>query len=320
MPRQWRPAHRNPIPAHRDCQLAHRQSQRHRGPLVRHPIRVVATIDAHHHFWDTTRYQYPWMTAELDRIRRPFSPTDLQPHLAATDVVGTVLVQTRADLDETREFLRIAADNAFVCGVVGWVDLTDPAVTDVLGEIRTDKLAAIRHQVHDEADPEWLLRPDVRRGLAAVADAALVYDLLVRTRELPAAITVVREMPNARFVLDHLAKPPFVSGDLHAWAAEVRELARSENVVAKLSGLVTEADWKSWTPQTLQPAVDVALEAFGPQRLMFGSDWPVCLVAASYEQVHQTAQQLTAALSESERMEVFSQTAIRSYALTPPSL
>jgi L-fucono-1,5-lactonase len=276
----------------------------------------VATIDAHHHFWDTTRHDYPWMTAELDPIRRPFAPADFQPHLRATDVVGTILVQTRSALQETHEFLAVAAETPFVRGVVGWVDLTDAGVADVLAEIRTNKLVAIRHQVHDEADPEWLRRPDVRRGLAAVANAGLIYDLLVRTRELPAAITVVREMPNARFVLDHLAKPPFVSGDLTAWSTAFRELARNENVVAKLSGLVTEADWRTWTPQTLQPAVDVALEAFGPQRLMFGSDWPVCLLAASYEQVHQTAQQLTATLTESERADVFTQTALRTYGLT----
>jgi L-fucono-1,5-lactonase len=280
----------------------------------------VATIDAHHHFWDTTRHDYPWMTAELDPIRRPFAPPDLQPHLAATDVVGTVLVQTRADVEETREFLRIADETPFVRGVVGWVDLTANDVPQVLESLRGGpggrRLVAIRHQVHDEADPEWLLRPDVRRGLTVVANAGLVYDLLVRTRELPVAITVVRDMPNASFVLDHLAKPPFVSGDLTAWSTAFRELARNENVVAKLSGLVTEADWRSWTAATLQPAVDVALEAFGPHRLMFGSDWPVCELAASYEQVHQTAQALTATLSESERADVFSGTALRTYGLT----
>jgi L-fuconolactonase len=279
----------------------------------------VTTIDAHHHFWDTTRHDYPWMTDELAPIRRPFAPADLAPHLSVTGVVGTVLVQTRSDLDETREFLSIAAANDFVRGVVGWVDLTDPGVADVLAELRSSpggsKLVAIRHQVHDEPSADWLLRADVRRGLGRVAEAGLVYDLLVRTRELPAAVTVVREMPEARFVLDHLAKPPFVSGDLSAWTPLVRELARSQNVVAKLSGLVTEADWHTWTAATLQPAVDVALEAYGPSRLMFGSDWPVCLVAATYQQVFETAQTLTAALSDHERQQVFGETATRTYGL-----
>lgn len=273
----------------------------------------MSIIDAHHHFWDTTRNAYPWMTDAQARIKRPFGPADLQPLLAAAGVDGTVLVQTRSDLGETREFLAIAAEHEFVRGVVGWVDLTDPNVSDQLQSVRTDKLVAIRHQVHDEADSEWLLRSDVRRGLELVARQGLAYDLLLRTRELPAAIQVVREMPNARFVLDHLAKPPFVAGDLREWSRLVRELARSENVVAKLSGLVTEADWQHWTVDTLQPAVDVALEAFGPQRLMFGSDWPVSLLAASYDQVVHTASQLTANLSEAERDEVFSGTAQRAY-------
>src|SRR5690348_6277943 len=150
----------------------------------------VTTIDAHHHFWDTTRNAYPWMTPEQARIKRPFRPADLEPHLAAREVAGTVLVQTRADVQETLEFLRIAAEHSFVRGVVGWVDLTAPDVADVLASLRSapggGKLVAIRHQVHDEEDPEWLGRSDVRRGLAAVASAGLVYDLLVRTRELPA--------------------------------------------------------------------------------------------------------------------------------------
>jgi L-fuconolactonase len=280
----------------------------------------VATIDAHHHFWDTTQHDYPWMTDDLAPIRRPFAPADLLPHLSATGVTGTVLVQTRSDLDETREFLSIAAANEFVRGVVGWVDLTDAGVADALAELRSgpggEKLVAIRHQVHDEPAADWLLRADVRRGLVRIAEAGLAYDLLVRTRELPAAVAVVREMPEARFVLDHLAKPPFVSGDLSAWTPLVRELARSDNVVAKLSGLVTEADWHSWTAATFQPAVDVALQAFGPARLMFGSDWPVCTLAASYEQVVETAQTLTAGLSDDERDQVFRATATRAYGLT----
>ena len=280
----------------------------------------MTIIDAHHHFWDTTRNHYPWMTKELAAIRRPFAPADLQPHLAATDVRGTVLVQTRSDLDETREFLSLSTMHPFIRGVVGWVDLTDPQVSNTITSLREgpggQKLVAIRHQVHDEPDPEWLLRADVRRGVNAVAEHDLVYDLLVRTRELPAAIRVTREMPEGRFVLDHLGKPPFVSGDLREWSRLLRELARSDNVVAKLSGLVTEADWRTWSVATLQPAVHVALEAFGPERLMFGSDWPVCQLAASYEQVVDTAQQLTAALTPTERSRVFYDTAVSAYGLS----
>jgi L-fuconolactonase len=280
----------------------------------------MPTLDAHHHFWDTTRFTYPWMTDELASIRRPFSPADLQPLLSANAVHGTVLVQTRSDLDETREFLGIAAEHPFIVGVVGWVDLLEPSVADVIASLKSapggDKLVAIRHQVHDEPDPDWLLRADVQRGLRQVADADLVYDLLVRTRELPAATQVTRALPNLRCVLDHLAKPPFVSGDLSAWSTSVRELARSDNIVAaKISGLVTEADWRHWTVADLQPAVDVALQTFGPKRLMFGSDWPVCLVAASYGQVLETARALTGLLSDAEKTRIFETTAMEAYRL-----
>ncbi len=277
-------------------------------------------IDAHHHFWDTTRRTYPWMGHELAAIRRPFSPDDLLPLLSANSVEGTVLVQTVSDLDETREFLRVAAAHPFVLGVVGWVDLTDPGVAETLAGLRAapggDKLVAIRHQVHDEPDPDWLSRPEVVRGLKHVADAGLVFDLLVRTRELPAAIRVTRALPNLRFVLDHLAKPPLQSHDLSAWSGSLYELAESDNVVgAKVSGLVTEADWQHWTLPDLQPAVDVAIDAFGPARLMFGSDWPVCLVAATYDRVLATARALTARLSESEKSHVFEINTVDAYRL-----
>jgi L-fuconolactonase len=259
------------------------------------------------------------MTDELAAMQPAFEPRDLQTLMPANGVDGTVLVQTVADVDETREFLATAAEYAFIRGVVGWVDLTDTRVSDVLSQLRAGpgggKLVAIRHQVHDEPDADWLSRADVRRGLRQVADAGLVFDLLVRTRELPAAVQVVRDMSGARFVLDHLAKPPLVSGDLDAWSSQLRELARADNVVAKVSGLVTEADWHAWSAATLQPTVDVALEAFGPQRLMFGSDWPVCLLAATYAQVVDTARALTAALSVAEQNRIFNTNTVAAYQL-----
>lgn len=259
------------------------------------------------------------MTDELAAMQPAFEPSDLQGRMAATGVDGSVLVQTVSHVDETREFLATAEAHAFIRGVVGWVDLTEAGISDVLAELRAgpggDKLVAIRHQVHDEADPEWLSRADVRRGLREVANAGLVFDLLVRTRELPSAIQLVRHMSGAQFVLDHLAKPPFVSGDLNSWSAHVRDLARADNVVAKVSGLVTEADWHAWSVATLQPAVDVALEAFGPERLMFGSDWPVCLLAATYDQVVGAARALTASLTQAERAHVFESTAVAVYGL-----
>ena len=246
-------------------------------------------IDAHHHFWDPTLADYPWMTGPLEPLRRAFGPEDLGPHLAATGVERTVLVQTRSSLDETRDFLALAAKTPFVAGVVGWVDLTDPGVADVLDELRAgpggDRLVGIRHQVHDEPDAGYLSRLDVARGLAAVADAGLVYDLLVRPRDLAAATDAARALQHLTFVVDHLAKPRIASGQDPEWAAALSALVTLPNVRVKLSGLVTEADWHHWTTDDLRPFVDLALEWAGPDRVMWGSDWPVCTLAASYAQV-----------------------------------
>jgi L-fuconolactonase len=277
------------------------------------------TVDAHHHFWDPSRAEYPWMTDELASIRRPFGPDDLRPLLEASGIARTVLVQTRSSPEESVEFLATAAGEPFVAGVVGWVNLRHPGVGDQIAELRAglggDKLVAIRHQVHDEEDPEWLKRQDVRRGLSAVESAGLAYDLLLRTRELPGAVETVRARPTQKFVLDHIAKPPIASRRLEPWQARIRRLAELPNVVCKLSGMVTEANWQSWSTEDLRPYAEVVLEAFGPDRLMFGSDWPVCLLAASYEQVVATARELVADLSDAERERIFGGTATEVYGL-----
>ncbi len=276
-------------------------------------------IDAHHHFWDPEVAEYAWLTDDLAGIRRRFGPEDLAPSVALSGVDGTVLIQTRPGLDETHEFLATAAVTPFIRGVVGWLDLTDPAICDTIAELRASpggkRLVGIRHQAHDEADPEWLLRPDVERGIAAVGRAGLAYDLLVRSRELPAASALARRLPDVRFVVDHLAKPPIAQGRLQPWASLLAELGPLQNVSAKLSGLVTEADWTSWTTSDIQPYVDVALEAFGPARIMFGSDWPVCLLAAPYDVVLATARILTGSLSATERPQIFGGTAEAVYRL-----
>ncbi|MFG1925986.1 amidohydrolase family protein [Cryptosporangium sp. NPDC048952] len=266
-------------------------------------------IDAHHHLWDLSRRPQEWL-AELPLINRSFGLDDLPEGFDRT-----VLVQVLADLDETREFLALAADNPRIAGVVGWVDLTAPDVGDVLDALPAG-LVGIRHLVQAEPDPRWLLRSDVQRGIRAVGDRGLVYDLLTLPPQLPAAIELVNAQPNTRFVLDHLSKPPLATGDLADWAADLRELAKAPNVVAKLSGLVTEANWDSWSLADLRPAVEVALEAFGPSRLMFGSDWPVCLLAAPYADVTQAAETLTSDLSSTERAQIFGTTAASVYRLT----
>jgi L-fuconolactonase len=278
-------------------------------------------IDAHHHFWDPETAEYAWLTDDLAVIRRRFRPEDLAPSVDLAGVDGTVLIQTRPGLDETHEFLATAAVTPFIRGVVGWLDLTDPAICDTIAELRSSRggewLVGIRHQAHDEPDPEWLLRPDVERGIAAVGRAGLAYDLLVRSRELPAATALARRLPDVRFVIDHLAKPPIAEGERQPWASLLAELGPLPNVSAKLSGLVTEADWTGWTTPQIQPYVDVALDVFGPARLMFGSDWPVCLLAAPYDVVLATARTLTGSLSTTERARIFGGTAEAVYRLVP---
>ena len=270
---------------------------------------MTRVVDAHQHILDPDRAPYPWMTAEVDALRRPFPLDELLPELAAAGVDGTVVVQARTELDETRELLALAATAPALLGVVGWADLTDPALGDVLAELRAgaggERLVGVRHPAHDEPDPEWLLRPDVRRGIATVGRSGLAVDLLVRPREMPAALELVRGEPGTRFVVDHLGKPPIADGTLEPWATLLAGLAGLPNTWCKLSGLVTEAAWDAWTVDALRPYVEAAIERFGASRLLYGSDWPVCLLAASYETVIATARTLTDGLSEAERAAVF---------------
>jgi len=277
-------------------------------------------IDAHHHVWDLSVRDQDWITGpELQPLRRNFTLADLEPETRAAGVGRTVLVQTITVPEETPEFLSLAAETELIGGVVGWTDLTRPDVADELALLAElpggTYLRGIRHQVQGEPDPEWLLHPDVRQGLTAVAAAGLVYDLVVLPHQLPACVKAAEGHPELTFVLDHLGKPPIASGELAPWATQVRDLAALPNTVCKLSGLVTETDPKTWTVRDLAPYVDTVLEAFGPSRLMFGSDWPVCTLAATYAQVVGAAEELTAGLSDSERAEVFSGTARRVYDL-----
>jgi L-fuconolactonase len=280
---------------------------------------VSQVIDAHQHFIDPTRTDYPWLTADLEAIARRFGPEDLAPELSMAGIDRTILVQTLSSIEETRSFLATAAATPYIAGVVGWVDLTGAGVGASIERLRAgpggDRLVGIRHQVHDEPDPAWLLRPDVRHGLAAVAGAGLAYDVLVRVREMPAALIAARERSDLRLVIDHLAKPPIRSGDLRAWATRLRPFGELDHVWCKLSGLVTEAEATSWRAADLAPAVEIALDVFGPSRLIFGSDWPVCLLASTYQDVVSTTRVLTAGLTEPERASVFGVAAERAYAL-----
>ncbi|MFN8634681.1 MAG: amidohydrolase family protein [Chloroflexota bacterium] len=284
--------------------------------LAQRPVR----IDAHHHFWpQPDPALYPWMTDELAALRRPFGPDDLRPLLQARQIDWTVLVQTRSSLDETRDFLEIADSTAFVAGVVGWVDLTSPDVARDLGDLKASKtgnwLVGIRHQVHDEPDRDWLLRADVQRGLHSVQDYGLAYDLLLRPREVPTAVKIARSFPDLRLVIDHIAKPEIAHGRIEPWASDMAAFAGLPHVFCKLSGMVTEADWRRWEPSDLRPYVERVLGWFGEDRLLFGSDWPVSTVAAPYERVHDALKAVLDDLGVSEvaHAKIFGENARRFY-------
>jgi L-fuconolactonase len=274
-------------------------------------------IDAHHHLWDLTVRPQPW-TDELPVLRRSFSLDDLRPHLLWHAIDGTILVQTVTEAGETPELLAIADRSSEVLGVVGWVDLTVPDVWAALRALRAlpggDVLVGVRHQVQLEPDPGWLLRPDVIDGLRQVAAAGLSYEILVTRHQLDAAVAVVQRLPELRFVLDHAGKPGIADGELDPWRRQLVDLGACPNVAVKLSGLVTEAK-PDWTVDNLRPYADHLLANFGPGRVMAGSDWPVCLLHAGYDEVVSATDQLLAGLSDGERAEVLGDTAARWYGL-----
>jgi len=243
-------------------------------------------IDAHQHFWRYNPDEYGWIDHAMSAIRRDFLPTDLEPELRRAGFDGSIAVQARQSVEETRWLLELADSSPFILGVVGWVDLRSDQVRAQLTQFATHpKLIGIRHIVQSEADDRFLLQPDFLHGISLLEELGLTYDILIYPRHLPIAVEFVQRFPRHRFVLDHLAKPLIKSATLHPWSSDIRKLAKFPNVFCKLSGLVTEADWKAWRPEHFSPYLDTALECFGAERLMIGSDWPVCLVTASYSQV-----------------------------------
>jgi L-fuconolactonase len=240
-------------------------------------------IDAHQHFWLYNSAEYDWIDDSMAALRRNFLPDDLRPELESSGFHGSVVVQVRQTLEETRWLLNLAERSPWILGVVGWVELLSPDVRAQLKILaQHSKLVGIRHIVQSELDDRFLLQPEFLRGISALEEFNLAYDILIYTKHLPVAAEFVERFPRQRFVLDHLAKPPIKSGNIDSWAQGISRLAAFPNVFCKLSGLVTEADWHLWQPEHIIPFLDVAFESFGPDRLMIGSDWPVCLVAASY--------------------------------------
>jgi L-fuconolactonase len=241
-------------------------------------------IDAHQHFWLYNPDEFGWIDDSMAAIRRNFLPGDLGPELERNDFDGSIVVQTCQTVDETAWLLDLAKNSPTILGVVGWVDLCSPQANSQLAQFSGNhKLVGIRHIVQSEPDDKFLLRDDFCRGISQLEEFDLAYDILIYTRHLPVAAKFAKRFPRQRFVLDHLAKPPIKRGKIQAWADGIRRLADFPNVFCKLSGLVTEADWQHWTPEQIFPYLDIAFESFGSDRLMIGSDWPVCLVAASYE-------------------------------------
>jgi predicted TIM-barrel fold metal-dependent hydrolase len=279
-------------------------------------------VDAHHHLWVRARHPQPWINATtMKAINADFTVTDLAPLAAAGNVAQTVVVQSVPSQAETVDLLRLARTTDLIGGVVGWVNLmardVDARIERLQARGGGDRLVGIRHLVQDESDLGFLDRPDFRRGVAAVGAAGLAFDLVIRRHQLPAAARLARDLPGVTFVLDHLGKPSLPSAKHSGWARDLRTFAQLPNTTAKLSGLATEADWSSWTPEELRPAVEHALDAFGPSRLMFGSDWPVCLLATSYQRWIETLTALLCPLDPADQAMIWGGTARRVYRLPP---
>ena len=273
-------------------------------------------IDAHHHLWRYSEAEYPWMSAQMQAIRRDFSVHDLADEANASGVIGTIAVQARQSVEETECLLAVAQSSLLVKGVVGWAPLSDPNVTEWLDKWKGNPLLkGVRHVLHDEADDEYMLRPDFNAGIRALMSYRLRYDLLIFERHLPQTISFVDRHPNQLFILDHIAKPHIRDGVFESWKTNISRLAERTNVYCKLSGMATEANWNNWNADTLKPYFDHVLRIFGPSRLMFGSDWPVLNLAGSYVTWVEIVDQWLSNLSKDEADAIRKDTAIHIYGL-----
>jgi L-fuconolactonase len=262
----------------------------------------MTRIDAHQHFWRYSPVDHAWMSEAMGALKHDFLPAQLEPLLRSAGFDGCVAVQASQTLNETRWLLELAAEYSFIRGVVGWVNLRSDAVAVQLAEFAANpKLVGVRHVVQDEPDDRFLMGTEFRRGIAKLADAGLVYDLLLYPKHLPVAVELVQEFPEQQFVLDHIAKPQIADGVLSPWDDDLKWLAEFPNVACKLSGMVTEAKWSGWRREDFDPYLEQALEAFGASRLMIGSDWPVCTLAADYATTMGIVTDFVGRLSESER-------------------
>lgn len=276
-------------------------------------------IDAHQHFWSYSREDYGWIDERMGTIRRDFAPEDLAPLLTRVGFDGSVAVQARQSLEETEYLLHLAESSPIIKGVVGWVDLRSSRVREDLERFRVHpRFVGVRHVVQDEPDERFLLRADFLAGVACLSELDLSYDILVYHHQLPAVVELVTKFPEHRLVLDHIAKPAIARRELEPWATHIRTLGGFENLYCKLSGMVTEADWKNWSKEDFRPYLDVVLESFGPGRLLIGSDWPVATLAASYQEVVEIVTDFIDPLSSTEKDAILGANAVELYRLEVP--
>lgn len=273
-------------------------------------------IDSHHHLWFYHPREYPWIDDRMAILRRNFLPEDIEQEIAGTGITSVIPVQAHQSWRETWQLLQFANDCSFIEGVVGWLPLTDPDFDRKLPTLAEHrKLKGVRHVVQDEPDPDFVLRDDFNRGIRELKPYGLPYDILIFERHLPRTIQFVDKHPSQTFILDHIAKPRIAAGEISPWRENIRELALRPNVYCKLSGMVTEANWNSWTEEDLKPYFEVVIEAFTPHRLMFGSDWPVCLVASTYRRWVDAVANAISGLSRQEQQRIWCTNAREAYRL-----
>lgn len=277
---------------------------------------IFEMIDSHQHFWQVGRFDYPWMGAHNSVLYRDYLPEQLKPILAANGVEKTVLVQASNSVEESRWLLELTEEHSFIAGVVGWVDLMSDEVEQQLDELAAHpKFKGVRHLVESEPDDEWLLQPKVINGLNRLSENGLSYDLLVHTRHLKQIPALVEQCPELSLVIDHMAKPQIAKSEFEEWYGALKIVAGNPSIYCKLSGLVTEANWENWQTSDLTPYVEAALELFGPGRMMFGSDHPVCLLASSYERVLESFREILGSLHDDDKERIFATNAQEFYRL-----
>jgi L-fuconolactonase len=277
---------------------------------------MTEIIDAHQHLWSYRASEYSWITEKMNVLAHDYLPEQLKVELEKANVAGTVAVQARQTVSETEWLLSLARNSSILRGVVGWAPISSASFEQDLEQLRQEKkLKGLRHVIQDEPDDHFILRPDFNSGISLMTNSGLVYDILIFARQLPATITFVDKHPNQVFVLDHIAKPGIRDGILEPWRSNIRKLAERKNVYCKLSGMVTEANWSAWSIEDLKPYVDTVLEAFGPARLMAGSDWPVCLLATTYEGWFAALHRMLPSLSVAETANIFGGVASQVYRL-----